>query len=99
MGTTTPSLKDGSEVRYLIEEECNPPPSILVIKNNMKKELFITANKPNYTYPMIFDTYDKAMAFVSNPETHALLRVLIDIPEPEQTVEATEFDLNAKKSL
>lgn len=55
----------------------------------MQKDFYITAQKPGYTQPQIYATYDAALA-AYNPATQVLLRATFDTPKPLQTARAQE---------
>lgn len=53
----------------------------------MTKSIWIITYKPNHTFPGAYENYQDAMQYF-NPETQFLLKVQIEVPDPEATLKA-----------
>lgn len=53
----------------------------------MIKDIYIATYKPNHTVPSAYDSYEEAMKWF-NPETQFLLKVQIEVPDVEATLQA-----------
>ena len=58
---------------------------------SMKKTIWIATYKPNHTFPSASDNYNSLMTYF-NPETQFLLKVEVEIPDPDMILTAEPIE-------